>query len=678
MTYSESSGGNEANLARAPRREKTLEEPARLMAHSPDPDGHSIRRQVLALELTDNHRFTHEIPDRPVLRTPQTVGGIFFAALVLGGAVVAIPRIVTAQGPPSVWEPRPATYGVAVERNVRVTMSDGARLAVSILRPALPDGAPTPDRFPVVLTQTSYTEDSDRSDYLIERGYVQVIAQARGTGSSEGLNTFGGAREQLDGAELVEWVASPDRPWSDGRVALYGASFMGMYALLTAAQQPPAVKAVFAMSPPGDTYRDISAPGGQYSVFVTSLGLVLAPPMSLVPPGYTAEDPLSAATILLSHAVSPLMYQVPNMVNQVSGGDLAFDGPSYWSRSPLYYVDRIDVPTFIIGGWFDLFQRGDPMLFEKLSERGTPVKLLMGPWDHITGPWSGPLSGDPTATQRLNELALGWFDYHVAGYPDPDPASLPDVTYYRLGTDSYETALQWPPGSVEYRELYLSGPASLGRPGALTDMPSPAGEVDTLLWHPAAGLCSPTAASGFVSPGPCAGDQRLNSALALSYDFPVSENIDITGPLAARIHVATNGQDVYLVTRVQDVAPDGAVAVLATGSQLVSFRALDQSQSLIVRSTSGTDVLARPYHPFTRESVLPVEPGEVYEVWVEIPPIAARIPAGHILRLAIEPSDTPHAISTVPQITELVGSVAHIHHDASYPSALVVPITQSP
>src|SRR5689334_19138009 len=119
------------------------------------------------------------------------------AALVATG--LAVP---SASAAPAAWTARPATYAATVTSDVRVTMSDGVRLAVDVIAPD------APGRFPVVLTQTPYNKNGPlgfRSDYLVTRGYVQVVADVRGTGSSEGVWHSFDKREQQDGLELVRW-----------------------------------------------------------------------------------------------------------------------------------------------------------------------------------------------------------------------------------------------------------------------------------------------------------------------------------------------------------------------------------------------------------------------------------------------------------------------------------------
>lgn len=205
-------------------------------------------------------------------------------AAVAAGALLAVPALVgTAPGATATtrtattdttdttdatdatagWQERPAQYGVHVTEDVPVTMSDGTRLRVNVYRPAKDDGSPVEGRFPVVVTQTPYNKSGPglgfRNDYLVRRGYVQVVADVRGTGSSEGRWASFDGREQRDGAELVAWAHSREREWSDGRVGLWGISYGAINQLLTAAQRPPGLKALFPIVPAGDVYRDVVA-----------------------------------------------------------------------------------------------------------------------------------------------------------------------------------------------------------------------------------------------------------------------------------------------------------------------------------------------------------------------------------------------------------------------------------
>ena len=119
-------------------------------------------------------------------------------AVALAAATAATPVLAATGGhgaakphpKTKAWAARAATYGVAKEANVPITMDDGTILEANILRPADASGKPAPGTFPVLLTQTPYNKEATslnfENDYLIQRGYIQVIVDVRGTGSSEG------------------------------------------------------------------------------------------------------------------------------------------------------------------------------------------------------------------------------------------------------------------------------------------------------------------------------------------------------------------------------------------------------------------------------------------------------------------------------------------------------------
>ena len=84
-------------------------------------------------------------------------------------------------------------------------------------------------------------------------------------------------------------------------------------------------------------------------------------------------------------------------------GDEAYDGPGWKLTSPIEVVDKISVPTFIVGGLHDIFQRGEPLLYERLKNR-VPTRLLLGPWTHTTASEGLPADGVPSA--RPDRAAL--------------------------------------------------------------------------------------------------------------------------------------------------------------------------------------------------------------------------------------------------------------------------------
>ncbi len=595
-----------------------------------------------------------------------------FTILVL--AVGSTPAAAATAAPaeqPDAWVARPPTYGVAVDKDVPITMSDGDVLDADVLHPAGQDGKPVPGRFPVVLTQTPYNKNSQglnmRDDYLVQRGYTQIIVDVRGTGNSPGTWDSFGSREQRDGYELVQWADT--QPYSDGRIALHGLSYGGINQLFTAAQQPPGLKAIFPQVPAGDTYRDVTGTGGQIDTGFIPSWLALVTASGLFPPGYALANPALAVHNMSSHAGDPLAFHLPNLASALLGGDFAYDGPFFRLRSPLEVVNRVTVPTFITGGEFDIFQRSEPLLYQRLAAAGVPVKLLFGPWYHAqAGGADLPVDGVPT----IDELELRWFDHYVRGVPDPAlDRDIAPVSYYQQGTNHYQRASSWPPAGVRYRPYQLAGPAAPGRPGALQPGQTGMGAPDLAPWAPVAGACSKSTAqwtAGLADAPPCSQDQQLNDLSGVAYDLPVTQPMRVAGPMAAHLTLSTGARDGQVTVRLEDVAPDGSSHALTSGWQVLSLRALDQAKSI-----RQDGYIVQPYHPYTRESTLPVPANTPMAVDVEIFPTAGLIQPGHRLRLAIQTADFPHLAAPTPQLVNSLGSSIQVWHDPANPSYVVLP-----
>jgi len=601
------------------------------------------------------------------------VAGVAFACVTLcmlaGGAVDAM-----------AWSPAaPVASSVVKTTNVPVTMSDGTVLYLDIVRPADSSGNALPGRYPLLLTQTPYNKNgalSFENDYLVEHGYVQVIADVRGTGSSEGSWDSFGAREQQDGYELAEWARH--QPWSNGSIGLHGTSYGAINQFLTAELQPPGVKAAFPIVPMSDAYRDVTFGGGESNTsFIPSwLGLVTA--LGLLPPTYTPTDPVEAAKILVQHTGGALSFQATQVIDSSTGGNAAYDGPFYRVRSPIERIAKVRIPTFVVGGWFDLFQRGEPLLYQALARQGVPTRLLMGPWYHITAGNGLPASGIPT----LNDLELRWMNHYVKGLPDPGLDNAPGatdtiapVTYDENGSDQWRTANGWYAPDVTFHALHLGGPASPGSPGSLSPAAPPASQSpDTLIFNPITGPCSRSTVQWTAGAGagtPCETDNRVNDSTGLSYDMPIGQDLHLLGPMTARLWVGSlGGRDSLVTARVEDVAPDGTATQMSAGWDVISLRALDPK-----RTVYANGLITQPYHPFTQASVLPVpSDGSPVEVDVEIYPTGWDLTPGHTLRLSLQEADVPHLTASVPEELSSAGATLSIYHDPSHDSELVIPV----
>lgn len=122
-------------------------------------------------------------------------------------------------------------YPANIERDVPVKMRDGVILRADVCRP-IAEG-----KFPVLLTRTPYDKNGTVELCLkaAARGYVIVVQDVRGRNASEG-DWYPFRYESLDGYDTVEWAAA--LPYSNGKVGMFGGSYVGATQFLAAIAQP--------------------------------------------------------------------------------------------------------------------------------------------------------------------------------------------------------------------------------------------------------------------------------------------------------------------------------------------------------------------------------------------------------------------------------------------------------
>ena len=560
--------------------------------------------------------------------------------------------------------------------NVPVKMSDGVVLRANLWLPSGPDGGPAPGAYPTVLTATGYNKDASNptgeqcqgqggiasaDTSLADRGYAVVLLDDRGTGASEGKWDSWGQRTQDDYQEVLDWIQA--QPWSNGSVATTGMSYMGITSLLIAeadqariaAGKPRAVEAVWADVPMADAYRDVTFHGGATDTGFMPFWLGLTTTLSALPPSTTLEDPAGSLETWADHLRNAWDFAGQKLLETTVGGDAAYDGPFYRLRSPGERAAQLDIPVVVQGGWWDIFQRGEPLLYEQLTSSPNK-KLIMSPHYHVD---DGPGLEDPDMKNK-------WFDHWLRG-ADNGVESAPSVSLYPIGGDGWEHHETWPVPGLAYSPAYLDGGKSL----SFTAPTDSDGDRAPLL--PASSPCSrmTTQWTAGLAAGPCETDNRTWEASSITYTSePLEEDLKLTGPIVANVWAELTSKDATLVSVLSDVAPSGESSQLTAGFLLASQRAVDPGRSTY--DAGGT--LIRPFHPFTRESQEPVTPNDPALYQIEIYPTSAIVRKGDRIRLTIGSADTPATSAPLPALADSLGGEIRVLHGGRYASHVLLPV----
>ncbi|HEX3689669.1 MAG TPA: CocE/NonD family hydrolase [Solirubrobacteraceae bacterium] len=627
--------------------------------------------------------------------------------------------IAASAAPGSHWTPEKATYATASTNDIAVTGAGGTTIRVNEIYPATASGQPAKGRFPVLLTMTPYgkgqggTSSAGASstssptggadNYLVQRGFIEIVEDVRGTGDSNGSWGLFDPIQQRDAIKVLNWAAH--LPNSNGKVGTYGPSYLGIDQLLLAGAvgKHSPLKATFPMVPANDIYRDTSFMGGLLDFEFAETYLGLTGGLNTVNPvGDAASDPAllsDLGSIEADHANGLASYHAAQTANILSGGPEAYDG-SYWqARNPQNVLARVaanHIPAYMVGGEFDIFQNGEPVNYAELQNawagRGTTgpmqpgqrttgrYQLIVGPWEHLNG-----------SSVNVDPLELEWFDTWLKGEKTGMASTPTPLHYYDLGSGAFDETSRYPFTGATPTRLYLgaggtltpSAPPAAGTPSAPIPglpLPSlPAATGDTLVWSPSGvpcgrpidqwamgGLSAPAGTAGFLAP--CATDDRFaeTGPWATSYtSAPVTHATTLAGPVTATVFASATTSETQLVAELEEVTPDGTSYPLTEGALLGSLRAVKASRSW---TAGGMTVL--PYHPYTQASATPVSPGTMTQYQIQIFPTLVTIASGDSLRLTLSTADAPHLTPLPPELPNLLGGVYTIGRTADAPSSL--------
>ena len=492
----------------------------------------------------------------------------------------------------------PPTYDVVMEE-ASIPMPDGVHLAADIWRPQGPAGK---GPFPVLLEYLPYRKTEGRGNrypfyaYFVRRGYVVARVDIRGTGNSTGtlIPYEYSDIENTDGDSVIAWLAR--QPYSNGKVGMFGISWGGFNSIHMAMRRPPALKAIIAVDATDDLYQDdVHFMDGMMHVDSWEMSQDLANAMPGAP-DYTIDEKYFAERF--DRPPWGLTYK-----RQQS------DGP-FWDRTALKTrYDAIQIPTFVVGGWYDGYRDSVARMLQHMK---VPMKAIVGAWNHTY-----PNEPYPKPGFEFRHEAVRWFDRWLkdrdTGIMDEPRLAVyvrnwhPPGPYLETAPGAWRYEDGWPSARVHERVLFP-------RPDRLLSDAAPEPSTERLRYVPTTGVEAggPVMWFGDVAP-----DQRPSDAFSLVYETPpLDAEVEILGLPRALLQVAADAPQVNWFARLNDVAPDGTVTLVTAAGQNGAHR-----------------VSARDPRAIVAGEQFPLEIEMHFTSWV--------FPKGHRLRLAVSNAQWP-------------------------------------
>jgi len=594
--------------------------------------------------------------------------------LVFGLVLACVVAQQVVAQPPNPGDYSSPEYKLVEFRDQMVPVRDGVKLAVDIFRPD------AEGRFPVILCQTPYNKRGwgGRAKWFVPRGYVLAVSDVRGRYASEGKWDPFNPKHKTDGYDLIEWLAK--QPWSSGKVGTFGLSYMGWTQWWTATQSPPALVCMVPEVAPPDQFRNLPYQEGVLFGCMMDWAACNSGRRA-VRVGKGGYGGFSARRF---DDFMHTPYVDLNKHRNVTGApwfetwirDNLSTSP-YWKAIAYQTKEdyaKVKVPSLAISGWFDADFPGTPMNYIAMKQYGgTPQarrpRIVIGPWTH-TGRGHKLLRFDygPAAAIDWNGYMCRWFDYHLKGIAN-GVLDDPPVHVFVMGHNRWRAEQDWPLPGTKWTKYYIhSGGKANSSAGDGTLSTTPPGDEppDKYTYDP----IHPTL-SAFKGPhvdGPV--DTRPVSTgrdLLVYTTPPLEEDVEVVGPITAKLYAATSARDTDWMVRLVDVHPDGYAALLCDG--VLRARCRDPERG----------------GAFNSASLSLIEPGKVYQYLIEFWRATGNaFLKGHRIRVEISSSYYSFYLRNLNTGADNVGlETSHvvaeqtIHHDAKHPTHVVLPVIPS-
>ncbi len=517
------------------------------------------------------------------------------------------------------------------EKHVMLPMRDGKRLSAYLYIPA--GKGPWPVIFEQRYASLRGKSARESAARMARAGYVVALVNFRGTHLSEGK--YVGYRalqwgKLQDGYDVCEWLAK--QQWSTGKVGTFGSSQGGYAQNYLAVTQPPHLVCQYMV----DTGLSLFEEG--YRIGGTTR------PRRFERMSAFCRNPSDADELLRE------WYEHPH-----------YD--EYWQDEDCTrHFDKMNVPCFTIGSWYDFMNQGSIASFVGRQHHGGARSrgnqwLRIGPWLHgrtNKGNKVGDLTYPENAAWPVEQHMVEWFDYWLKGKQN-GIEKTPKVHYYLMGAtgenaaagNQWLSADDWPVASKQ-QAMFLHSEGKLLETKSDKKRSSTSWQSDPR---------KPMQIPGRSFPG--ARDARAfeQQSEVRTFTTPVlKENVQWTGRVHARLYVSSTVRDTDVIVRVSDVYPDGR-----------SILIIDYPWRLRYRQGFEKEVL--------------MEPGKVYPVEFPVGWLSQVFQKGHRIRVTIastgdplyEPNPQNGKPLTIAFPDDAIKATNTVHHSRQFPSAVLVP-----
>ena len=587
------------------------------------------------------------------------------------------------------WELPPGTRVAGYEgRDVMIPMRDGKKLHAEVWRPV---GSKT--ALPILIQRSPYgfnlksVRESFQDEFreLAAEGFILVLEDIRGRFGSEGefvmLRPPGEVDESTDAYDTIDYLVAK-LPNNNGKVGMFGVSYLGWTTAMATVHPHPALKAVSVQASPEDMFvgDDFHHNGALRLSYAWEYAAAIEADAAF---DFGKGDPYQwylKQFHLVDLDQRSLGRTLPSWQEFVQH-------PNYdhhWQSAVTSHLmpSPVAIPNLLVAGWWDQEDFYGPLTIYWQQQAHDPKHLnhlVVGPWNH--GGWThegthyGPYSfGSDTGAYFRGTLEVPWFRYWLKGQGSR-PGS--GATVFETGSNQWHAFDQWPPqDGVEHRRLYFhaNGVLDFQAPrGGTDDTPSsyvsdPANPVPYRAGRVPSTMDEHSTWSTWLADDQSSFGERPD---VLTWKTPpLREAVTIRGQVLADLFAATTGQDADWIVKLIDVYPSGtSTPPVLRGRQLMI-----------------ADEVFRGRFRKSFEHPSAITPDEVNEYRIDLHSAAHVFEAGHRILVQVQSSWFP-LIDRNPQTFQASifeagpgdykAQTHRIYHDSTHPSGIAVDVAHA-
>lgn len=329
-----------------------------------------------------------------------------------------------------------------IEDSVGIQMNDGSTLQAVIVR-----NRKTKLNQPAILNFNIYSGSTDKllAKTAAIHGYVGVVANTRGKGiSAQNIEPF--EHDASDAYDIINWISN--QPWCNGKVGMYGGSYLGFSQWAATKKLHPALKTIIPQVSVGIGI-DYPMENNVFTSYMLRWIHYVTNNKQTDPTEFKNETYWTS--VFNKWYVSGTSFR---SLDSIEGRhSVIFERwlqhpshDSYWQNMVPYKIDfsKIDIPVLTITGYFDDDQLGAMYYYKEHLKynKNANHTFLIGPYDHF-GAQGSPASEwqgykiDSVANVNINELLFKWFDFTLKDGVAPE--LLKDkVNYQLMGTNEWK------------------------------------------------------------------------------------------------------------------------------------------------------------------------------------------------------------------------------------------------